>query len=180
MSPRRAPVVLIGPMAAGKSHLGQYMNAHYGMDFVDADHVIVSRHGPIPQLFTAHGEDHFRAVEADVVTELLTDPARANSVISLGGGAPMSPAVQSALAGHCVMYLEVDEATVRPRIVGNTTRPMLQPDPESRWREILESRRDTYERLATMRLDGTNHRSVQDLAHDLYTALQTLERDDTP
>ena len=37
-APRR-PVVLIGPMAAGKSFLALHMSKFYGYDFVDADQV---------------------------------------------------------------------------------------------------------------------------------------------
>lgn len=91
----------------------------------------------------------------------------------------MTPAVQDLLAGHTVIYLEVDEATVRPRITGNKTRPMLQPDPERRWREILDERRDTYERLATIRLDGTGHRRIGSLVQQLHRALKELRRDAT-
>lgn len=166
-------------MAAGKSHLGHHFAKRYGLDFVDADHVIEAQHGPIPALFTAHGQQHFRDIEAGVVADLLSDARYRNAVISLGGGAPMTPAVQELLSGHTVIYLEVDEATVRPRITGNKTRPMLQPDPERRWREILDERRDTYERLATIRLDGTGHRRIGALVQQLNKALKDLRRDAT-
>lgn len=166
-------------MAAGKSHLGHHFAKRYGLDFVDADHVIEAQHGPIPALFTAHGQQHFRDIEAGVVADLLSDARYRNAVISLGGGAPMTPAVQELLSGHTVIYLKVDEATVRPRITGNKTRPMLQPDPERRWREILDERRDTYERLATIRLDGTGHRRIGALVQQLNKALKDLRRDAT-
>lgn len=179
MSSLPTPLILIGPMAAGKSHLGHHFAKRYGLDFVDADHVIEAQHGPIPALFTAHGQQHFREIEAGVVTGLLADARYRNAVISLGGGAPMTPAVQDLLAGHTVIYLEVDEATVRPRITGNKTRPMLQPDPERRWREILDERRETYERLATIRLDGTGHRRIGSLVQQLHRALTELRRDAT-
>lgn len=165
------PVVLIGPMAAGKSHVARHMASHYGLRHVDTDRLIVSRHGPIPELFRARGEAEFRRVEAEVVAEALDDPQNRECVISLGGGAPMSPLVQPLLSGRMVAYLEVDLDTVRPRIRGNTTRPMLQPDPEVRWNQILDERRETFERLATIRLDGRAPRSVAQIAHDLYAAL---------
>lgn len=166
-------------MAAGKSHLGHHFAKRYGLDFVDADHVIEAAHGPIPALFNDRGQKHFRDIEARVVTDLLRDERYRNAVISLGGGAPMTPAVQEALTGHTVVYLEVDEATVRPRITGNKTRPMLQPDPERRWREILDERRDTYERLATIRLDGTGRRRIGSLVQQLHKALTEQRRDTT-
>lgn len=174
------PVVLIGPMAAGKSHLGRYMASRYGLDFVDADQVIVARHGPIPELFARHGETRFREIEAEVVAELLADPRYRRGVIVLGGGAPMSGPVQRLLTGHTVAYLEVDLATVRPRITGNTTRPLLQPNPVRRWQAILDQRRATYERLARIRLDGTGRRGIRKIARELYDALDLPRRDHTP
>ena len=83
----------------------------------------------------------------------------------------MSPLVQPLLAGRTVAYLEVDLDTVRPRIKGNTTRPMLQPDPEARWSQIMAERRETFERLATIRLDGAAPRTVAQIARELYLAL---------
>ncbi|MDO4919452.1 shikimate kinase [Kocuria sp.] len=165
------PVVLIGPMAAGKSRVAQHMASRYGLEHVDTDAVIASRHGPIPALFRTRGEAEFRRIEAEVVAELLDDPRNAHAVISLGGGAPMSPLVQPLLAGRTVAYVHVDLDTVRPRIRGNTTRPMLQPDPEARWSQIMAERRETFERLATITLDGRAPRTVAQLARDLYTAL---------
>lgn len=179
MSPRPTPVVLIGPMAAGKSHLGRHMASRYGLDFVDADEAIVARHGPIPELFVRGGEARFREIEARVVAELLADARHRDAVISLGGGAPMTPAVQRLLAEHTVAYLEVDLATVAPRITGNTTRPLLRPDPLRRWQQILDERRATYERLADIRLDGTGHRPVQELARELHAALHAPRREPT-
>lgn len=88
MSSLPTPLVLIGPMAAGKSHLGHHFAKRYGLDFVDADHVIEAHHGPIPALFTAHGQQHFRAIEAEVVADLLADHRYRNAVISLGGEHP--------------------------------------------------------------------------------------------
>ena len=171
MTDASLPVVLIGPMAAGKSRVAQHMASRYGFDHVDTDRVIESRHGPIPELFATRGEAEFRRIEAETVAELLADPRNAHAVISLGGGAPMSPLVQPLLAGRTVAYVEVDLDTVRPRIRGNTTRPLLQPDPEARWSQIMAERRETFERLATITLDGSAPRTVAPIATELHTAL---------
>ena len=165
------PVVLIGPMAAGKSRVAQHMASRYGFDHVDTDRVIESRHGPIPELFRTRGEAEFRRIEAQTVAELLADPRNAHAVISLGGGAPMSPLVQPLLEGRTVAYVDVDLETVRPRIRGNITRPLLQPDPEARWTQIMAERRETFERLATITLDGRAPRTVRQMARELYDAL---------
>lgn len=169
-APQR-PVVLIGPMAAGKSFLALHMSKFYGYDFVDADQVIVSRYGLIPQLFAAHGEKYFRDLEADTVAEILRDPDHANAIFSVGGGAPMTPSTRELLRHELVAYLEVDAQTVLPRISGNRTRPLLQPDPERRWQELYESRRPCYEELADITLDGTRNRPVAEIGADLQAQI---------
>ncbi|MFE7629877.1 shikimate kinase [Kocuria sp. NPDC057446] len=168
------PVVLIGPMAAGKSFLALHMSKFYGYDFVDADQVIVSRYGVISGIFAEHGEKYFRDLEADTVAEILRDPDHANAIFSVGGGAPMTPSTRELLRDEIVAYLEVDTETVLPRISGNRTRPMLQPDPERRWQELYESRRACYEELADITLDGRGNRPVAEIGADLEAELVRL------
>ncbi|WP_298585797.1 shikimate kinase [uncultured Kocuria sp.] len=172
-APQR-PVVLIGPMAAGKSFLALHMSKFYGYDFVDADQVIVSRYGVISAIFAEHGEKYFRDLEADTVAEILRDPDHANAIFSVGGGAPMTPSTRELLRHELVAYLEVDAETVLPRISGNRTRPLLQPDPERRWQELYESRRACYEELADITLDGTRNRPVAEIGADLEAELVRL------
>lgn len=168
------PVVLIGPMAAGKSFLALHMSKFYGYDFVDADQVIVSRYGVISKIFAEHGEKYFRDLEADTVAEILRDPDHANAIFSVGGGAPMTPSTRELLRHEVVAYLEVDTETVLPRISGNRTRPMLQPDPQRRWQELYESRRACYEELADITLDGRGNRPVAEIGADLEAELTRL------
>ena len=172
-TPQR-PVVLIGPMAAGKSFLALHMSKFYGYDFVDADQVIVSRYGVISKIFAEHGEKYFRDLEADTVAEILRDPDHANAIFSVGGGAPLTPSTRELLRHELVAYLQVDTETVLPRISGNRTRPMLQPDPERRWQELYESRRACYEELADITLDGRGNRPVAEIGADLEAELTRL------
>ena len=76
------PVVLIGPMGAGKTRVGKRVARLLDVGFTDTDKVIVAEHGPIADLFAEHGEPYFRRLErAAVVAALETD-----HVVSLGGG----------------------------------------------------------------------------------------------
>jgi len=142
-------IVLIGPMGAGKSSIGKKLARSLGTTFTDSDSVVVQAHGPIEQVFAEHGEAHFREIERAAVTAAL---AR-GGVVALGGGAVLHPATQQDLAAHRVVLLTVSDHTIASRLRG-TTRPLLQgDDPLARWREVTESRRELYERLATARFD---------------------------
>lgn len=148
------PVVLIGPMAAGKSYIGSHLARFYGYEFLDSDHLIVEQYGKISQIFGDYGEAEFRRIEAAVIEDILTSPARRNTIFSLGGGAPMTPAVADILKNQIVVYIKVDAETVAPRIQNSKTRPLLQPNPVEKWTEIFEARKDRYELLATYTLDA--------------------------
>ena len=147
----RRHLVLIGFMAAGKSVVGRSYAARAGLPFVDTDELVVERHGPIADLFTARGERYFREVEARTVAAALESPVPA--VISLGGGAVLDSGTQQLLAGTTVVFLDTDLATVLPRISRSGHRPMLAPDPVRRWQELATARRPVYESLADITID---------------------------
>ena len=50
------PVVLIGPMAVGKSAIGQQLAEHLGCAFMDTDALVVAQHGTIAEIFASRGE----------------------------------------------------------------------------------------------------------------------------
>ena len=135
---RSRPIVLIGPMAAGKTYIGTHLARFYGYEFLDADQLIVERYGEVSEIFEIFGEAHFRELERKTIEEVLTSPVYRNTVFSLGGGAPMTDSVAELLKDECVVYILVDAETVTPRITGNKTRPLLQPNPVERWTDIFE------------------------------------------
>ena len=141
---RSRPIVLIGPMAAGKTYIGTHLARFYGYEFLDADQLIVERYGEVSEIFEIFGEAYFRELERKTIEEVLTSPVYRNTVFSLGGGAPMTDSVAELLKDECVVYILVDADTVTPRITGNKTRPLLQPNPVERWTEIFERRRSRY------------------------------------
>ena len=160
---RSRPIVLIGPMAAGKTYIGTHLARFYGYEFLDADQLIVERYGEVSEIFEIFGEAHFRELERKTIEEVLTSPVYRNTVFSLGGGAPMTDSVAELLKDECVVYILVDADTVTPRITGNKTRPLLQPNPVERWTEIFERRRSRYEELAHFTLDARGGRPITEM-----------------
>ena len=164
---RSRPIVLIGPMAAGKTYIGTHLARFYGYEFLDADQLIVERYGEVSEIFEIFGEAHFRELERKTIEEVLTSPAYRNTVFSLGGGAPMTDSVAELLKDECVVYILVDADTVTPRITGNKTRPLLQPNPVERWTEIFERRRSRYEELAHFTLDARGGRPITEMTAEI-------------
>ena len=145
MAPR---VILIGPMGSGKTTIGSLLAGKLGLSFRDTDHLIEEQEEKtVSQIFLDQGEDAFRAIEKRVLREeLLTD----GTVLSLGGGAPISIDAQSALraiASH-IIFLDISLSTVAPRIGFNRDRPLLLNNPRGQWQTLMEARRPIYEAVA--------------------------------
>lgn len=175
-------VVLVGPMAAGKSAVGRTLAQRIGARFIDTDRVIVERHGSISGIFAEQGEDGFRSIEADVVRESLA----AVAVVSVGGGAVLHPGTRELLADTAVVFLDTDLATVLPRITGAADRPLLTGRPAERWQELYDERRPVYAALASVVVD-TRDLTVRQVTDAVLRALPTdpalpvtASRDDRP
>ncbi len=164
------PVVLIGPMAVGKSAIGHQLAQHLGCAFVDTDALVVAQHGTIAEIFASRGEHAFRELEARAVAQAIEEAQGNTAVISLGGGAVLDSGTQQLLGRCTVVYLECDAETVAERIARNSGRPLLAGDAMGRWRTLFATRQPVYERLADLVLDVRTG-SVPELAHRLEDAL---------
>lgn len=163
MAPR---VILIGPMGSGKTTIGSLLAEKLGLAFRDTDHLIEEREEkPVSQIFLDQGEDAFRAIEKKVLRdELLTD----GTVLSLGGGAPISIDAQSALRAisSYIIFLDISLSTVVPRIGFNRDRPLLLNNPRGQWQSLMEVRRPIYEALAdvTINVDDKSEEEIVTIA----------------
>ncbi|MDQ3878700.1 MAG: 3-dehydroquinate synthase [Actinomycetota bacterium] len=168
-------IVLIGFMGAGKSTVGTALAARLGQPFVDTDSLIEEREGrPIAELFAAEGEGHFRALERDVVLEVLAD---GSGIAALGGGSVTHPEVRTVLAGHEVVYLSVELDEALRRLSGDATRPLLQKTDELP--VLHQYRRSLYEEVATVTI-ATDGRSVAECADEIAGILATQRRSAAP
>lgn len=77
-------IFLIGFMGSGKSSIGERLAQRMGWQFVDTDRLIeATHHTTIAQIFAQQGESAFRAIECEVLAQLL--PQR-HIVVATGGG----------------------------------------------------------------------------------------------
>ncbi|MGO1434999.1 MAG: shikimate kinase [Canibacter sp.] len=144
-------VVFVGPMAVGKTSIGKRVAKALGVPFIDTDARIAQAHGAITEFFAQRGEPEFRRVEAEIVAREVSEPGA--RVVSLGGGAILTPETRALLANYPVILLMSTERAVL-RTANLSRRPLLKDDP-SAWTRILEERRTYYEEVAdvTFRTD---------------------------
>lgn len=151
------PLVLIGPMGAGKTKIGRRVAKSLDVPFIDTDKRIVAEHGPITEIFAEHGEEAFRKLERDAVAAALAEPA----VVSLGGGAVLDAETRNDLAGCTVVLLTITGEAVAARIKTDK-RPLLK-NGTGEWQRIYDERRAIYEGLATITFD-TSTQPIEDIA----------------
>jgi shikimate kinase len=157
-------LVLVGPMAAGKTSVGRRVARRLGVAFIDTDKRVVAEHGPIPAIFAEHGEAYFRALEREAVAAALAE----GGVISLGGGAVTDEGTRELLRSHPVVFLTVTPDAVADRIRAGG-RPLLEgDDPIGRWTAIFDERRPWYDEVASTTFD-TSRLPMQRIAADIVT-----------
>lgn len=162
-------LALIGAPGSGKSTVGPLLAARLGVPFVDVDAVIESRQGrEIRDIFADDGEPAFRILERDVTLELLAG----DGVVSLGGGAPLTPEISDALAAVPTVWLQVDARNAVRRIGLDEGRPLLAGGGvRATLIKLLNARTPVYRRLADIEID-TNGREPDALADAVLAALE--------
>jgi shikimate kinase len=163
------PVVLVGPMGAGKTTVARVLARRWGVEFRDTDHDIESSAGKsIAEIFVDDGEARFRALEKAAVAAALEGH---DGVLALGGGAVLDPDTQVLLKGHTVVFLKVGLSDAVKRVGLGTARPLLLGNVRSRVKHLLEERAPIYEAVATLVVE-TDGRTPEQIADDIEEHLQ--------
>jgi shikimate kinase/3-dehydroquinate synthase len=139
--PAGRALVFVGFMGAGKTTAARRLAKRFGVELVDADAVIAEHLGmPIDRCFAEQGEEAFRAVEAELLGDLL-ERSQGGVVYSLGGGALQSERIRAALRRHVTILLDVDVNVAWERAAGRG-RPLAR-DPQD-FRDLYVRRRRLY------------------------------------
>ncbi len=170
-------IVLVGFMGAGKTTVGGLLAGRLGLPLADSDQVIEERTGrQVRQIFAEDGEPAFRALEHQVIGELLEGP---DLVIAVGGGAPEHPRTRDLLLAETragVVYLEVGYEQALQRVGGDGGRPMLaRPDIAA----VYERRLSVYAQVATLTVP-TDDRRPEAISEDILTRLVRVPAAERP
>ena len=168
-------LVLVGMMGSGKTTVGRRLALRLGLPFVDVDQEIVEAAGmPIADIFTRHGEAHFRDGERRVLARLLGESSR---VIATGGGAFMNEATRSRIAQNSIsVWLKADIETLMRRVRRRPTRPLLQtPDPVATMRQLLAEREPIYAQadVTVCSREASHENVVEDVVRALEAHVST-------
>jgi len=168
-------LVLTGFMGTGKTAVGREVASRLGMEFIDTDEIIETRHGPIERIFADDGEPAFRDLERELASEL---SRRKGLVIATGGGMMLDPANVAELTKNAhVLCLFASPEEVHRRVTNDEIRkerPLLEvDDPPLRIAELIAERADGYARFPQIQ---TDHRDIAAIADEVvrrWLALNT-------
>ena len=147
------PIILIGPMGAGKSTIGRLLSEQLQLEFVDLDREIeVLAGATIPWIFDIEGEAGFRKRETSALEVTLE---RSAMVLATGGGCVLTQVNHGLLSANgVVIYLKTSVAQQLQRTAKDKNRPLLQStDPEAVLIEMAKIRNPLYEQLADVSID---------------------------
>ncbi len=165
-------IILEGFMGSGKTTVSELLADKLSLDLIDTDEAIEDTEGrTIKDIFAAYGEDAFRQMETELLSDIVKDHWR-NMVISLGGGLPLREENRALLkeAGK-VIYLKTSPESVYERIKGDTTRPLLAcEDPMARIKELLDERSKIYESAADI-VVSTDGRTPLEVTEEIIEKL---------
>ena len=131
-------IILIGMSGVGKTYLGRYVSQVLRVPFFDTDEIIRDKYKmELRDLVKANSWAWFRHEEHVVLEQLLLADAGCQ-IISTGGGIIENPLVFPLLEKGLVVYIQrnVSEAIKAGRVLSKS------------YDELLNDRRDVYERLA--------------------------------
>ncbi len=139
-----APIILIGIMECGKSHIGKILAQKYNKQYYDSDSVIEKNQAlSIATIFEQHGEEYFREAEFQAISDILKPD---DVVLSVGGGAVTLPKTLALMKEKGVLiWRKSDIDVVCTRLKDDNTRPLLQTeDPRATLENLFQNREHLY------------------------------------
>ncbi|MDF7677709.1 3-dehydroquinate synthase [Acetobacteraceae bacterium ESL0709] len=169
-------IVLIGHMGAGKTTLGRRLAQMLGMPFIDLDAEIEKAAGcSIAEIFSTHGEAHFREGEYRVIQRLLGGD---KCVLATGGGAWTDKRTRELVRntpGTRSIWLHVPLPTLYARLThGRAKRPLLRHGDLHETLQRLAAARHPLYAQADMTVNFGDE-TVEEAVHKLTTALDAYD-----
>lgn len=167
-------LTFIGVRGSGKSAVGAAVAARLGWAFADADVEVECRAGlTIREIFAGQGEASFRAIEREVMADLLGEE---RMVVAAGGGAVLAAETRERMRrSGPVVYLQVKPETAERRIAACETTSERRPaltglPPRAEMEAVMAAREPLYRETANVTVD-TEGLTVAEIAEAVCQAL---------
>ncbi len=139
-------VFICGFMGCGKTTHGKQLAKSIGYHFIDLDDYTENKFDKnITELFKELGEEEFRTVETNSLTECMNDNQK--TIIALGGGTPcFNSNLELLKANGKLIYLKMDAENLYKRVFGiKAQRPLLASKEDKEMLAYIENLLKTRE-----------------------------------
>jgi len=162
-------ITLTGFMGVGKSTIAVRLAQHLFCLYTDLDNEIeAGENSTVEEIFASRGEAEFRRLEESYLKKIVENCEEKVMVLSLGGGAVMSPVNQKLLKEKtfCI-YLRASVDTMTSRLSrARKSRPLLKDKTDDELRTEIErlfrEREPGYEAVARLVVNADKN-SVHDI-----------------
>lgn len=177
-TPASAPdgnIVLLGMPGGGKSAAGGVLARLLQYNFFETDAAVVQIAGmSIAEIFTAHGEAHFRKLESAALQTALRENRQ---VISTGGGIVLDPKNRALIRKSAqAVYLRAPlEMLARRLTKERESRPLLQDgDLAATLAALLTQRESCYQQTAHLTVMQHSDDTPADVAAKAHAGLRHI------
>ena len=168
MRTRQPPrvIALLGLRGAGKTTVGRRLARRLRLRFIELDQQIEARAGmPLGEVFSLHGEEFYRRLERDTLTDLLQSGQ--SMVLAAGGGLVTAPDTYGLLLRQATtVWLKARVDDYWSRVVRQGDRRPIDEHPQAR--EALK--------LLVLKRDPLYARADATVDTALLTIGQTVDR----
>lgn len=176
MQPLHNHIVLIGFKHVGKSAIGKNLSEKLSVPFIDLDQAIEASYEnhfqtktSCRQIMQDKGESFFRHFETDVLADILNLQP---SIISLGGGTPLSLENQKMIESSLLIHITAPKGVVYERILMSGLPAFFNPKEDllKSFNVLWETRVAVYKKIAGFTIK--NNSTVQDASADIIKTLR--------
>ena len=163
-------IVLVGVPGAGKTTVGKLLADKLGQSFTDSDQVIETRAGKsVSDIFTQDGEPAFRALEHDVIQDLVSS---GDGIIALGGGALGNNETRELVKSETAVWLVTGLAQAVDRVGMNRNRPLLLGNVRGQLADLMNAREPLYREVASLTVD-TSSLTPEEVVSEIISLLES-------
>lgn len=173
-------IVLIGFKHVGKSVIGKSLSKTLHVPFVDLDRKIevlyedkFNKKRTCRQIMQENGEIFFRHLETDALTEVIDFQP---SIISLGGGTPLTAENQSIIHSCTLVHLTAPRGIVFERILMSGLPAFFTPGEDllESFNRLWNEREKIYEEIKTFSIENSG--SIDTTASKIIEKLNLEEQ----
>ncbi len=172
-------IVLIGFKHAGKSVIGKSLAKKLHVPFIDLDQKIeilyenkFSKKSNCREIMQQQGENFFRILERDALSQLIDCQP---SIISLGGGTPLSATNQRLIKSCVLVHITAPRGVVFERILMSGQPAFFNPEEDllESFNRLWDEREIIYEKIKDFSIE--NNCSVSEAVRKIINKLNLAE-----